>query len=73
MAVFTMRMPNEYMILYTCAVLEITIDHWSFSDQLQYLADQNPFWSAKFTCTFSMGQQSLTYKIFYLKNWLTNF
>jgi len=35
-----------------CAVLEITIDHWSFSNQFQHLADQNPFWLANFTVHF---------------------
>ena len=33
-------------------VLEITVGHWPFSDQFQHLADQNPFWSAKFTIHF---------------------
>ena len=34
------------------AVLEIAASHWSFSDQFQHLADQNPFWSANFTVHF---------------------
>ena len=34
------------------SVLEITVGHWPFSDQFQHLADQNPFWSAKFTENF---------------------
>jgi len=29
-----------------CAVLEITVGHWPFSD------DQNPFWLANFTVHF---------------------
>jgi len=32
-----------------CTVLEITVGHWPFPDQFQYLANQNPFWSANFT------------------------
>lgn len=32
-------------------MLEIAADYWPFSNQFQYLADQNPF---------SMGQQSTT-------------
>ena len=39
--------------MYVCtSVLEITVGHWPFSDQFQHLADQNPFWSAKFTVHF---------------------
>ena len=34
------------------AVLEIAAGHWPFSDQFQHLADQNSFWSAKFTVHF---------------------
>ena len=34
------------------SVLEITVGHWPFSNQFQHLADQNPFWSAKFTIHF---------------------
>ena len=30
-------------------LLEITVSHWPFSDQFQHLANQDPFWSAKFT------------------------
>ena len=33
-------------------VLEITVGHWPFSDQFQHLANQNPFWSAKFPMHF---------------------
>ena len=33
-------------------VLEIIVGHWSFSDQFQHLADQNPFWSAIFSVYF---------------------
>ena len=29
--------------------LEIAAGHWSFSNQFQHLAHQNPFWLAKFT------------------------
>ena len=36
----------------------IAADHWSFSNQFQHLADQNPF---------SMGQQSKAYKMSNLK------
>ena len=32
----------------TLAVLEVTVSHWPFRDQFQYLADQNSIWSAKF-------------------------
>ena len=41
-------------------VLEITVGHWPFSDQFQHLADQNPFWSAKFPVHFQWGQQLVT-------------
>ena len=34
------------------AVLETTVGHLPFSNQFQHLADQNPFWSAKFTVHF---------------------
>jgi len=34
------------------SVLEITVGHWSFSNQFQHLADQNPFWLANFTVHF---------------------
>ena len=34
------------------SVLETTVGHWPFSDQFQHLADQNSFWSAKFTVHF---------------------
>ena len=34
------------------AVLEITVNHWSFSDQFQHLVDEKPFWLAKFTVNF---------------------
>ena len=35
------------------AVLEIVAGHWPFSDQFhQHLANQNPFWLAKFTVHF---------------------
>ena len=27
-------------------VVEITVNHWSFSNQFQHLANQNSFWSA---------------------------
>ena len=40
---------------------------WPFSKQFQHLADQNPFWSAKFPVHFQWGQQSVTYKISYLQ------
>ena len=48
---------NAYKLfkaLYSCtlAVLEVAAGHWLFSDQFQHLADQNPFWSAKFTVHF---------------------
>jgi len=33
-------------------VLEITVGHWPFSDQFQYLTDQNSFCSDKFTVHF---------------------
>ena len=42
------------------AVLEITVNHWLFSDQFQHLADQNPFWLAKFAVRFQWGQRSMT-------------
>ena len=33
-------------------LLEITVVHWPFSDQFQHLANQTPFWSAKFPVHF---------------------
>ena len=46
--VLTFIVPS--FIKYT--VLEITVGHWPFSDQFQHLANQNPFWLAKFTVHF---------------------
>ena len=45
--------PRHFSVDSVVTVLEITVSHWPFSDQFQHLANQNPFWSAKFT--FSMG------------------
>ena len=39
------------------SVLEIATDHQPFSDQFQYMADQNLFWSAKLTVYFQWGAQ----------------
>ena len=47
-------------MFYLVTVLEITVSHWPFSDQFQHLADQ-------ISCTLSIGQQSVTYKISYLQ------
>ena len=33
-------------------VLEITVNHWPFSDRFQHLANQNPFWLANFAVHF---------------------
>ena len=49
-----------YVCTYTYAVLEITVGRWPFFDHFQHLADQNPFWSAKFPVHFQWGQQSVT-------------
>ena len=49
------------------AVPEIIVGHWPFSDQFQHLADQNPFWSAKFPVHFQWGQQLVTKKISYFQ------
>ena len=46
-------------------MLEITVIHWPFSDQFQYLADQNPFWSAKFTV--HLQWTTMTYKVSYFQ------
>ena len=49
---------NQLWLLFSVAfnqvntVLEITVGHRPFSDQFQYLADQNPFWSALFLVHF---------------------
>ena len=40
------------MYITTYSVLEIKVGHWSFSNQFQHLADQNPFWLAKFPVHF---------------------
>ena len=34
------------------SMIEITIDHWPFSEEFQRLANQNPFWSAKLPVYF---------------------
>ena len=34
-------------------VLEITVHHWTFSNQFQHLGDQNPFLSAIFPVLFN--------------------
>ena len=46
---------NAYAIKSSCisTVLEITAGHGLFSDQFQHLANQNSFWSAKFTVHFN--------------------
>ena len=56
-------------------VLEITVGHWPFSDQFQHLADQNPFWSAKFTVHFQWDGMAIDnlQKCPIFKKWLTNF
>ena len=41
-------------------VLEITVGHWPFFDHFQHLVSQ-------ISCTFSMGRQSVTYKISYFQ------
>ena len=43
---------SAIIIIDSSAVLEITVGHWPFSDQFQHLADQNPFWLAKFPTHF---------------------
>ena len=48
--------------IHSIPVLEIAVGHWPFSDQFQHLADQNPFWLAKFPVHFQWEQQSVTYK-----------
>ena len=42
----------RYSTCLLVSVLEITADHWPFSNQFQHLANQNPFRSAKFTVYF---------------------
>ena len=37
------------------AVLKITVGHLPFPNQIQHLANQNLFWSAKFTAHFQWG------------------
>ena len=59
---------RTYIHAYTYTpVLEITAGHWPFSDQFQHLADQNRILVSQFYCTFSIGWQSITYKISYLQ------
>ena len=57
------------------SVLEITVGHWPFSDQFQHLADQNPFWSAKFTVHFQWDGNLIgnLQKCPIFKKWPTNF
>ena len=47
----------------TRTVLEIAAGHWPFSGQFQHLADQKFILVGQIYCTFSMGQQSKTYKM----------
>ena len=54
--IFTYIYAYTYVRMYV-SVLEITVDHWPFSDQFQHLANQNPFWSAKIPVHFQWGQQ----------------
>ena len=44
--------PHAFQVVNSIAVLEIAAGHWLLSNQFQYLADQNPFWLAKFTVHF---------------------
>ena len=57
------------MATYVSTVVAIPFGHWPFSDQFQHMTDQNPLLLAKLT--FSMGRQSITYKMSYLKKWPT--
>ena len=43
---------NAYNQSVIISGLEITAGSWSFSDQFQHLANQNPFWSTKFPVHF---------------------
>ena len=45
-----MSMHKPMMLAWS--VLEIAAGHWPFSDKFQHLADQTPFWLAKFTVHF---------------------
>ena len=54
------------------AILETTAGHWPFSNQFQHLADQNPFWSAKFTVHFQWKAINNLQNIPFSKKWLTN-
>ena len=45
-------------------VLEITVGHWTFLDQI--FGCPRSILIGQVYCIFSMGQQSITYKIFYL-------
>ena len=48
-------------------VVLIIVSHWSFSNQFPHWA-KHSFWSAKLiVCIFSLGWQSITYKISYLQ------
>ena len=49
---------------FTSTVLEITVGHWPFSDQFQYLADQNTFQSANFTAHFQWDGNNLQNVLF---------
>ena len=45
-------------------MLEITVGHLPFSEEVQYLANQYPLLSAKFNVRiFLMGQQSIAHKM----------
>ena len=49
---------------------KITVSHWPFSDQFQYLADQNLFWSAKFAIHFqwNSNQKPTKYPMYLQEN-----
>jgi len=55
------------------AVVDIKVGHWPFSDQLQHLADQNPFWLVNFTVHFNGMAINNLQNVLSSKKWLTNF
>ena len=56
------QLANYRSLMHTISVPEITAGHWPFSDQFPHLANQNPFWSAKFTVHFQWEGHQLSIK-----------
>ena len=54
-------------------MLEITVGYWSFFDEFQHLADQNPFSLANFPVHLHRDSYQYPKNNLVFKKWLTNF